>query len=104
MWFFEVTHGLRPVCILSPLLFSLYINSLVEKLRVVGVGVEFRCRLITALLYEDDAVLFAESEGEMRVSLRVLSEWCREWSVELNVEKCGVMHIRKRGVRRMEEA
>ena len=37
------------------------------------------------------------------MSLRVLSEWCREWSVELNVKKCGVMLIRKKGVRRTEE-
>ena len=53
-------------------------------------------------VYADDVVLFAKSEEEMRVSLRVLSEWCRERSVELNVEKCGVMYVRKRGVRRTE--
>ena len=37
-------------------------------------------------VYADDVVLFVKSEEEMRVSLRVLSEWCRERSVELNVE------------------
>ena len=100
---FEVTRGLRQGCVLSPLLFSLHINLLVEKLRVAGVGVEGRGRLITALLYADDAVLFAESEKGMRVSLGLLSEWCREWSLEVNAEKCGVMHIRKRGVKRTEE-
>ena len=60
---------------------------------MAGVGVECSGQLITALLYADDTVLFAESEEEMRV----LSEWCREWSLEVNAEKCGVMHIRKRG-------
>ena len=64
---------------------------------MAGVGVECRGRLITALLYADDAVLFVESEEEMRLSLGVLSEWCREWSLEVKAEKCGVMHIRKRG-------
>ena len=66
----------------SHLSLHLYINYM------AGVQVECRGRLISALLYADDA----ESEEEMRVSLRVLSEWCREWLVELNVEKCGVMH------------
>ena len=100
---FEVTRGLRQGCVLSsPFLFSLYMDSVVNKLRVAGVRVECRGQLITALLYADDVVLFAKSEEEMRVSLRVLSEWCRERSVELNVEKCGVMYVRKRGVRRME--
>ena len=100
---FEMTCGLRQGCVLSPMLFSLYINSLVEKLKAAGVGVECRGRLITALLYADDAVLVAEDEGQMRVSLGVLSEWCKQWSVEVNVDKCGVMHMRRRGVKRTGE-
>ena len=97
---FGMTCGLRQGCDLSPSLFSSYINSLVEKLKAAGVGVECRGRLITALLYADDAVLFADNEEGMRVSLEVLSGWCKQWSVEVNVEKCGVMHMRRRGVKR----
>ena len=59
---FGVTR--REGYVLSPLLFSLYINS-VEKVRVAGVGVECRGQMITALLYADDAVSFAENEEEM---------------------------------------
>ncbi len=58
---FAVSRGLRQGCILSPLLFSIYVNSLVEKLRGVGVGVQSRGRMVTALLYADDAVLLAET-------------------------------------------
>ena len=61
---FGVTCGLRHGCVLSLLLFSLYINSLVEKVRVAGVGVECRGQIIKALLYADDAVIFAKSEEE----------------------------------------
>ena len=39
---FEVTTGLRQGCILSPLLFSLYINSFVDCLKEAGVGVEYK--------------------------------------------------------------
>ena len=38
---FGITCGLRQGCVFSPLLF-LYINSLVEKLKAAGVGVECR--------------------------------------------------------------
>ena len=41
-----------------------YVNSLVEKLRGAGVGVECRGWMVTALLYANDAVLFAENEEE----------------------------------------
>ena len=37
------------------------------------------------------------TEDEMlRRALVVLGEWCVEWSVKVNVDKCGVMHMRKR--------
>ena len=51
------------------MLFSLYINLLMEKLKAEDVGVECRGQLVTALLYEGDAVLFAEDKERMRVSL-----------------------------------
>ena len=35
-------------------------------------------------------MLFDESEEEMRVSLRVLSEWCREWLEEFKYLGCVV--------------
>ena len=31
----------------------------------------------------------------------MLMGWCREWSIEVNGEKCRVMHMRRKGVKRM---
>ena len=100
---FTASRGLRQGCVLSPLLFSLYVNSLVEKLRGAGVGVECRGQMVTTLLYADDAVLLAENEEQVKRGLKVLEEWCKEWGVEVNVEKSGVMHIRRRGIKRTVE-
>ena len=50
----------------------------------------------------DDAVLLAENEEQVKRGLKVLEEWCKEWGVEVNVEKSGVMHIR-RGIKRTVE-
>ena len=74
-----------------------------EKLRGAGVGFECRGRMVTALLYADDAVLLAENEEQVKRGLKVLEEWCKEWAVEVIVEKSGVMHIRRRGVKRTAE-
>ena len=62
-------------CILLPLLFSLYVNSCGSQ-------------LISVLLYADDAVILADDEKSMRRGLETLDEWCSEWAVEINVEKC----------------
>ena len=48
-------------------------------------------------------MIFAEDEELMRRGLDVLAEWCEEWSVKFNVEKCGVMHLRRKGVKRSDE-
>ena len=42
----------------------------------------------------------AEGEDELRRELRVLEEWCSEWAMKVNTDKCGVMHIRRNGVKR----
>ncbi len=49
-----------------------------EKLRGAGVGFECRGRMVTALLYADDAVLLAENEEQVKRGLKVLEEWCKE--------------------------
>ena len=62
-----------------------------------------RGQLISALLYADDAVIFAEDEELMRRGLDILAEWCEEWSMKINVEKFRVMHMRRKGVKRSDE-
>ena len=74
-----------------------------EKLRGTGVGFECSGQMVTALLYADDAVLLAKNEEQVKRGLKVLEEWCKEWAVEVNVEKSGAMHIRRRGVKRTAE-
>ena len=59
---FDVVKGLRQGCVLSPVLFSLYTNSLVDRLREAGIGVECRGRSIPALLCVDDMVILADDE------------------------------------------
>ena len=97
---FEVTMGLRQGCVLSPLFFSQYINGMVEKLREAKVSVRCGEEQVPALLFADDMVILAEGEEELRRGLGVLEEWCSEWAMKVNADKCGVMHIRRNGVKR----
>ena len=82
---------------------SLYINSLLSKLTTAEVGVKRRDQLIPALLYADDMVMFAEDDEMMRRALEKLDEWCTEWAVRVNVDKCEIMHVRKKGVKRSQQ-
>ena len=71
--------GLRQGYVLSPVLFSLYINSLVDRIsREAGIGVECRGQRIPSFLYVDDMVILADEEKMLRRALNGMGEWCVE--------------------------
>ena len=95
---FTINMGLRQGCVLSPTLFSLYINDVVTTLKEKGYGLQCGSDTIPGLLFADDTALLAHDEDSLRKSLNCLVEWCEEWGVGINVSKCGIMHMRKKGV------
>ena len=98
----NVNVGLRQGCALSPVLFSLYINSLVDQLKSASCGIECAGEIIPGLLFADDTALLALDESGIKKSLEVLVEWCKEWGVKINVSKSGVMHMRQKRVARTD--
>ena len=57
----------------------------------------------TALLFADNTVILAESEEMFRTGLRILKERYIKWSVKINAEKFGILHMRKKGVKKTDE-
>ena len=51
-------------------------------------------------MFADDRVILGEGKEEWRRELGVLEEWCTEWAMKVNADKCGVMHMRRNGVKR----
>ena len=67
-------------------------------LKEKGYGLQCGSDSIPGLLFADDTALLAHDEDSLRKSLNCLVEWCKEWGVGINVSKCGIMHMRKKGV------
>ena len=99
---FGINSGLRQGCVLSPLLFSLYINGVVARLHAGNCGVQCGGDKLPGLLFADDTSLVAQDEGDLKKSLDILVHWCQEWGVKINVGKSGIMHMRKKVVERCE--
>ena len=83
---FSVSTGLKQGCVLSPLLFSLYINGLIVELKQKRCGVECGGLLLPGLLFADDTSLFGEDVEGLEQSPMVLDEWCLRWGMMVNVE------------------
>ena len=84
---FSVGTGLKQGCLLSPLLFNLFINNLVDAIKSLNVGVDIDGEKAGILLYADDLVLMAETEPELQLMLDTLNIWCRNNKSRVNQEK-----------------
>ena len=64
----EIEKGLHQGCILSPFLFNLYAECIMQSVRLneLQVGIKITRRNINHLRYADDATLMAESEEELK--------------------------------------
>ena len=99
---FDVHSGVKQGCILSPMLFALYIDDLVEELNQVEQGVRFGDCMLSALLYADDIVLTAPDEGSLQKLIKVVEKWCRRWGMALNIKKTNIVHFRNKQTSRSE--
>ena len=95
---FEVNSGLRQGCILSPLLFNLYINDLAIYLKSFGVGINCDEDKVCILMYADDIVLLAETERDLQILLTALHDWCITNDMIINCSKSNIVHFRNPSV------
>jgi hypothetical protein len=86
---FETKVGVRQGDTLSPLLFNIFINGIVQKVKEDGDGGELGDLRIPVLLFADDMVLMADGEEELERMVRKVKEYCEEWRLEVNVSKDG---------------
>ena len=79
---FEVTNGIKQGCILSPTLFAMNIDDLVDSLSSARVGIARLWKLHDLLpLYTDDIVILAPDEDKLEKLLKVVEQWCNKWKM-----------------------
>lgn len=91
---FQSSSGLRQGCILSPLLFSLFINDMHTFL---GGGVEIEDIKVNILLYADDIVIISESPHQLQRMINRLFDYCKTWQLEVNLSKSQIMIMKEGG-------
>ena len=92
---FPISKGVRQGCILSPILFNLYTNYMIEEAFEDLNGIRINGENITNIRYADDTVLLAENEGELQILMTALNDKCEGYGMVLNEKKTKVMLISK---------
>ena len=92
---FDCTTGVKQGCNLSPTLFSVFANDLVQEINDIDLGVPTGDIKVSLLMYADDIVLIADSELKLQNMLNTLHDWCKRWRVLINSSKSKCVHFRK---------
>lgn len=88
---FEVYAGVKQGCLLSPTLFSLYLNDLHSHLPG---GVSIADTVVKVLLYADDLVVLSESPTELQFMINSLFNYCSLWGLKINLNKSKIVVFR----------
>ena len=90
---FPVETGVRQGCVLSPLLYALFINGLIKEINSKNKGIEIEegGKIVSALLYADDIVLMTNDRYALQELLDVVANYARKWRFELNPKKSEVV-------------
>ena len=77
---FQTGKGVHQGCILSPCLFNLYAENIIQNARLAG-------RNVKNLRYVDNTTLMAESEEELKSLLMKVKEKSEKAGLKLNIQK-----------------
>lgn len=91
---FETVSGVKQGCLLSPLLFALYLNDLHEHLEG---GIDVEGKNVRVLMYADDIVILSGDINSLQNMIINLEEYCKLWNMELNMSKSKIMVFRNGG-------
>ncbi len=82
----SVNKGVRQGASSSPLLFNLFPEELLTRIRTYE-GISFDGVHLNALFYADDLILMADTPEQRQTLLGVMEKWAQDFDLAVNVDK-----------------
>ena len=94
---FKIHAGVRQGCIMSPLLFNIFLSDLPEKLHQGDKVSLSQDVTINCLIWADDVLILSETEDGLHSSLQKLNVYCKSNGLTVNTDKTKIMIFNKTG-------
>ena len=94
---FPVNQGVRQGCVLSPLLFNIFMSGLSKNLEHENKITLYNDIAINSIFWADDLLLFSETEVGLNSILKQVDEYCSTNRMKINFDKTKCMVFNKTG-------
>ena len=84
---FSITSGVKQGGILSPNLFTVFVDDLLNLLKKSGIGCHINSLYLGSIMYADDLTLLAPTRSAMQKMIRICEKYCDEHSLSFNAKK-----------------
>ena len=104
--YFECSSGVRQGCVLSPLLFSIFLSELQRELidcGAKGIDVLGDPLGIFLLMYADDIAIVADNVVDLQKKIDCLEKYCNKYGLKINMDKTKVVVFKNGGFIRKTE-
>jgi hypothetical protein len=96
---FSSVNGVRQGGVLSPVLFTIYIDVLLQRLEASQIGCVVGGEYVGVLGYADDVTLLAPTAQALKAMLQICEEFGREFHITYNPKKTVCIHFKGKAVK-----
>ena len=94
---FPINQGVRQGCVLSPLLFNIFMADLAKSLVSVDNGFQMDNSKINSIFWADDIVLLCEDGSQLDKMLKMIAQYCDANELTINCKKTKCIIFNKTG-------
>ncbi len=88
---FQIQQGVRQGAILSPLLYCIFANELLDIPTTASIGIQVKDIYCGALMYTDDLALLASTPEALQELLDLSANYAAKWHYSYNPDKSVIM-------------